>query len=192
MKTRTAVLNGKLDAGNSHVWFDAGEVASAKPRCGARLCERLLMTMAAMLLSSLSAWGDPAPAVSYTAADYVRQDDLIAIWDGLERAPAGQKDPAVWKDLKRGLQIALVGDDCFGANYAELYGPTSTAASPRSSKTRRRPIRSRHRPQRARFPAATIRPSRLSVIGPVLTWTSVSQRPPSTSRARRTPLTRTS
>ena len=34
MKTKTAVLNGKPDAGNPHVRFDEGEVASAKPRRG--------------------------------------------------------------------------------------------------------------------------------------------------------------
>ena len=32
MKTKTAVLNGKPDAGNPHVRFDEGEVASPKPR----------------------------------------------------------------------------------------------------------------------------------------------------------------
>ena len=37
MKTKTAVLNGKPDAGNPHVRFDEGEVASAKPRRGSLL-----------------------------------------------------------------------------------------------------------------------------------------------------------
>ena len=37
MKTKTAVLNGKPDAGNPHVRFDEGEVASTKPRRGSLL-----------------------------------------------------------------------------------------------------------------------------------------------------------
>ena len=34
MKTKIAVLNGKPDAGNPHVWFDEGAVASENPRRG--------------------------------------------------------------------------------------------------------------------------------------------------------------
>ena len=37
MKTKTAVLNGKPDAGNPHVRFDEGEVALTKPRRGSLL-----------------------------------------------------------------------------------------------------------------------------------------------------------
>ena len=43
MKTKTAVLNGKPDAGNPHVRFDEGEVASAKPRRGSLLYIRWII-----------------------------------------------------------------------------------------------------------------------------------------------------
>ena len=50
MKTKTAVLNGKPDAGNPHVRFDEGEVASAKPRRGSLLYK-------AQLIASVAAFG---------------------------------------------------------------------------------------------------------------------------------------
>ena len=42
MKTKTAVLSGKPDAGNPHVRFDEGEVASAKPRRGSLLHKHMV------------------------------------------------------------------------------------------------------------------------------------------------------
>lgn len=40
-----AILRGKPDAGNPHVRFDEGEVASAKPRRGSLLYKKLVVAM---------------------------------------------------------------------------------------------------------------------------------------------------
>ena len=46
-----AILRGKPDAGNPHVRFDEGEVASAKPRRGSLLYKKLLMILSLAVLS---------------------------------------------------------------------------------------------------------------------------------------------
>ena len=58
-----AILRGKPDAGNPHVRFDEGEVASAKPRRGSLLYKKLLTLAAVALVASASqaasiAWGN--------------------------------------------------------------------------------------------------------------------------------------
>ena len=57
-----AILRGKPDAGNPHVRFDEGEVASAKPRRGSLLYKHLLfascLALAAFALSAHAADAD--------------------------------------------------------------------------------------------------------------------------------------
>ena len=48
-----AILRGKPDAGNPHVRFDEGEVASAKPRRGSLLYKRMLRIMRQALCALL-------------------------------------------------------------------------------------------------------------------------------------------
>ena len=50
-----AILRGKPDAGNPHVRFDEGEVASAKPRRGSLLYKQLTVVLAAVVLCGQSA-----------------------------------------------------------------------------------------------------------------------------------------
>ena len=53
-----AILRGKPDAGNPHVRFDEGEVASAKPRRGSLLYKKtiVLLTFAAALAAEAGVW----------------------------------------------------------------------------------------------------------------------------------------
>ena len=51
-----AILRGKPDAGNPHVRFDEGEVASAKPRRGSLLYKKIIGLAAFAALST--AWAD--------------------------------------------------------------------------------------------------------------------------------------
>ena len=57
MKTKTAVLNGKPDAGNPHVRFDEGEVASEKPRRGSLLYMKNIALVA--LAAPMAVWAKP-------------------------------------------------------------------------------------------------------------------------------------
>lgn len=70
MKAKTLVLNGMPNAGNSHVRFDEGEVASVKPRRGSLFCK--------ILIALAIACG----VVAAYAADYywtgVAEDNLLA------------------------------------------------------------------------------------------------------------------
>jgi len=57
----TNIIMGRvLNAGNSHVRFDAGDVASAKPGSGSRFCKRfrstLTMAVAVLALVCTRAW----------------------------------------------------------------------------------------------------------------------------------------
>jgi len=63
-----ATLRGKPDAGNPHVRFDEGEVASAKPRRGS-LLYKTLVTTSAVVASLLSAFGGTTWYVSPSGDD---------------------------------------------------------------------------------------------------------------------------
>ena len=110
MKTKTAVLNGKPDAGNPHVRFDEGEVASAKPRRGSLLyMNRVVRAVfaAAVVAGCGSAWAD-VPASAYV------QDGLVAQFDGIENAKDASgkvvhsdADGTKWLDLVSGEPVNL-------------------------------------------------------------------------------------
>ena len=60
-----AILRGKPDAGNPHVRFDEGEVASAKPRRGSLLYKKLIC--AAVVAGSMFAMAEEAPKAAVKA-----------------------------------------------------------------------------------------------------------------------------
>ena len=110
MKTKTAVLNGKPDAGNPHVRFDEGEVASAKPRRGSllyrnlkvawrSLCGTGVSPVRALALVAVVGWAFTALA-DIPASAYV-QDGLVVQFDGIENAGTGTYDATatIWTDL---------------------------------------------------------------------------------------------
>ena len=55
-----AILRGKPDAGNPHVRFDEGEVASAKPRRGSLLYKKKVCVLFACAAFAVSAFGSVA------------------------------------------------------------------------------------------------------------------------------------
>ena len=80
----TAILRGKPDAGNPHVRFDEGEVASAKPRRGSllykeRACEKVRCALVLVLVTVVCAAGG---VELDTSADRVR----TPLWVPLRRA----------------------------------------------------------------------------------------------------------
>ena len=86
-----AILRGKPDAGNPHVRFDEGEVASAKPRRGSLLYKKMMLAVG-VAVGALGAFAE-------TTGAYVK-DGLIAIWDGWENDGAGghATELTEWKD----------------------------------------------------------------------------------------------
>ena len=140
MKTKTAVLNGKPDAGNPHVRFDEGEVASEKPRRGSLLykdCASCVMRRvsrqvvravfaAAVVAGFGNAWAD-IPASAYV------QSGLVAQWDGIENAGLGQPhdpDAAYPKELVSGIAQTLTGTMAAGDNYFTLGAGYTTFKLP--------------------------------------------------------------
>ena len=67
-----AILRGKPDAGNPHVRFDEGEVASAKPRRGSLLYKKLMLMVAGAV--SLSAFGGLIGQPEKVSVDYMDWD----------------------------------------------------------------------------------------------------------------------
>ena len=75
MKTKTAVLNGKPDAGNPHVRFDEGEVASENPRRESLLHKaKVVVSFLSLSLAASALSADiaiPNGAGPYNWADYL-------------------------------------------------------------------------------------------------------------------------
>ena len=55
-----AILRGKPDAGNPHVRFDGGEVASAKPRRGSLLYKQCVVAFAVAMCATVVFAGNAA------------------------------------------------------------------------------------------------------------------------------------
>ena len=132
MKTKTAVLNGKPDAGNPHVRFDEGEVASAKPRRGSLLYNTwrkvgccLVAAVAAFGSMSVSAKGiEEIFQKAESSGDYsscpARNAFLTSYW---------LCDQAFSPDIDFFIQ----------ANLTEAYRPTSYTIDQTAGETGRRP-----------------------------------------------------
>ena len=73
---------------------------------------------------AFTAWAD-IPASAYV------QDGLIAQWDGIENAGAGQHDAnaTVWKDLKGTHDVPLISGDSFGDNCIKIVKGTRETAT---------------------------------------------------------------
>ena len=69
-----AIFRGKPDAGNPHIRFDEGEVASAKPRRGSLLYKNIISLFAAVLLAELSAFAAGKPDVVIETRGVVETD----------------------------------------------------------------------------------------------------------------------
>ena len=83
-----AILRGKPDAGNPHVRFDEGEVASAKPRRGSLLYTRK-KAVAAALTAAITA----APLAAANGDEYqfiVSGDPIAAATVGSSSAISGE------------------------------------------------------------------------------------------------------
>jgi len=80
-----ATLRGKPDAGNPHVRFDEGEVASAKPRRGSLLYKKLLLVLAAGFV-----W----VAHSAVPSGHVTEG-LTACWDAIDNQGQGTHNPGL-------------------------------------------------------------------------------------------------
>ena len=83
-------LNGKPYAGNPHVRFDEGEVASAAtPRRGSLLYRRQIASLAAAGIAGLAVLSiGAARGEGLNAFSYI-QKGLVACYDGIENAGAG-------------------------------------------------------------------------------------------------------
>ena len=94
MKKETAALNGMPYAGNPHVRFDEGEVASEKPRRGS------LLYMTKQMLAGLAAVAAFGAEAALSAKSYI-QDGLAVQFDGIENIGFGQHNNLAtqWKDL---------------------------------------------------------------------------------------------
>ena len=114
MKTRTAVLNGRPDAGNPRVRLDGGKVASAKPRRGARLYTKLLMVLALMPLMALAdTWNDPNTGIAWT---YTISDGEAQVGPGSYSSPAISKTTTgaiTIPSTLGGYPVTSIGDSAF-------------------------------------------------------------------------------
>ena len=72
MKIKTAVLNGKPDAGNPHVRFDEGEVPAAKPRRGSLLYKKLSFAALVALMVGAAFAASDAELAKLVAEDLAR------------------------------------------------------------------------------------------------------------------------
>ena len=119
MKTKTAVLNGKPYAGNPHVRFDEGEVASAKPRRGSLLYKSLKL-VAAVVVCAGSAM--PALADDWTYSNNVLSDGNWTIAATLKSGNITVGAPTAGEgllDLSKpctGGTISAVGGSAFDGN----------------------------------------------------------------------------
>ena len=109
-----AILRGKPDAGNPHVRFDEGEVASAKPRRGSLLYRTPVGKFAVAAALALGAVEGAAPAA---AAESARGENLIRNADFAEpvKRPWSLSPGVVRKET-----AALSGDwtlSALGKNY---------------------------------------------------------------------------
>ena len=102
-----AILRGKPDAGNPHVRFDEGEVASAKPRRGSLLYKELIVGVA--LLMASAAWA----AAKAPAAEVCKWEGAsMAAWaKGAVRHVADARcEDGVMKGTVSGLDPNIVVD----------------------------------------------------------------------------------
>lgn len=89
-----AILRGKPDAGNPHVRFDEGEVASAKPRRGSLLYKRCVAATFALVAAALAAQTNFTVSASGDA-DFATLDEAIVAAN-------------VWAQAQNWKQIATV------------------------------------------------------------------------------------
>ena len=99
-----AILRGKPDAGNPHVRFDEGEVASAKPRRGSLLYKKTLIALSFVCAGALAFADNPQYNDSWfsginnaTAIDALNATN--GKWSGLTVDNAEVKDGALVLDL---------------------------------------------------------------------------------------------
>ena len=99
MKTKTAVLNGKPDAGNPHVRFDEGEVASAKPRCGSLLYKLVFALVVGLIAGAVRASETRSDVLTGAASVPARTPDALPaadVWANPKAAwtgPDGKRIP---------------------------------------------------------------------------------------------------
>ena len=161
MKTKTAVLNGKPDAGNPHVQFDEGEVASANPRRGSLLYKRMFSrwsrcvrslsaVMAASVLSAgavdqVSGWREPTGVHVAEGSEtftgriavgdggaFVKTGAGILVVDGSRFDRSAPNDVKVLNGTFKVLPGALVRRDTPPAFVAEKAALWLDAATPSS------------------------------------------------------------
>ena len=94
-----AILRGKPDAGNPHVRFDEGEVASAKPRRGSLLYRKIQKTGFGAAACAAALLG----AVSASAHEYT--------WVGGAAADANWNSAANWESSDGGTSYPNAADD---------------------------------------------------------------------------------
>ena len=89
-----AILRGKPDAGNPHVRFDEGEVASAKPRRGSLLYNRRLAMLAAVAASAVGA----APLLGVAGSCIISGETNRVESTVVEKPMTGSLD-SFWRDF---------------------------------------------------------------------------------------------
>lgn len=137
MKTKTAVLSEEPDAGNPHVWFDEGGVASAKPWRGSLLynvhlcvegsgCSRWFAA-GVLFLFALPALAEP---LSVTCR-IVREDGasetracplVVSNRVAVLRLSAAEVGPAKAVELEPSFAVARTGDPGYYVTPEGLYG----------------------------------------------------------------------
>ena len=123
MKTKTAVLNGKPDAGNPHVRFDEGEVASAKPRRGSLLYKNsggfsFAVVFATALISAMSSFAatqTTRKATPYECEDLLTNKDWWTDYDA-ETWPNPNDDYV----YTQGVRDTKCGAKAFGGRTFQL------------------------------------------------------------------------
>ena len=76
-----AILRGKPDAGNPHVRFDEGEVASAKPRCGSLLYKLVFALVVGLIAGAVRASETRSDVLTGAASVPARTPDALPAAD---------------------------------------------------------------------------------------------------------------
>ncbi len=126
---KNAALSGKPYAGNPHVRFDEGEVASGKPRRGSLLYKnekKMLSLLAGIVMTALGA--AQAGNERVVAHSYV-QSGIIAHWDGIDNANTGTHNASAttWTDRVAGRKFELHNTAWNSGNKLSFNGSSSYA-----------------------------------------------------------------